>query len=157
MMYRRRFNNIILEINGPAIDYRIHLRLARYGHMGYLNRTLVIYKKVTTSAINSSSKFISELYWEALKEHFNVTEYRCEVKHSICHFISSIICSKLLGKKWHSLSYWFYKIKHESPFNIWVLLLFGITGTFTRILFASMRSVLKKFQITQPLSILFIR
>ena len=69
MLYCARVKNEILAIEGPFIDYRIHLRFARQGQLGFTNQAHVIYRVGSaTSMISNQHEKVRKLYLAALME-----------------------------------------------------------------------------------------
>lgn len=69
LFYRAAFKSAITGIEGDFLDYRIHLRLAQRGSLGYLNQVLVAYRLgVETSALANIPDTVKKLYWEAIVE-----------------------------------------------------------------------------------------
>lgn len=69
MMYRAVIKKAILAIEGPCIDYRIHLRLAQHGLLGYTNQAHVAYRVgSTTSMISNQHEKVRRFYLAALED-----------------------------------------------------------------------------------------
>ncbi len=67
LLYRREFAEAVTGPAPPFIDYTIHLRLAKSGPLGYVNRAGVVYRLHTsTSMILNANEHTRELYWQAL-------------------------------------------------------------------------------------------
>ena len=67
LLYRREFAEAVTGPTPPFIDYMIHLRLAKSGSLGYVNRPGVVYRlQTSTSMIMNANEHTRELYWQAL-------------------------------------------------------------------------------------------
>ena len=67
LFYRRQASAAVMDPTPPFIDYLMHLRLAQFGPLGYVNRPYVVYRVGTsTSMIVRDNAHTRELYWEAL-------------------------------------------------------------------------------------------
>lgn len=67
LLFRASQRHLLLEIGEQFIDYRIHLRLARHGLLGYLNQPLTAYRAGSSSSIiTHANDQIRECYWQAL-------------------------------------------------------------------------------------------
>lgn len=67
MLYRASLREELLKLPPLFLDYRIHLRHARHGAIGYLNQALVAYRvNSTSSIIVHANDIVRRLYWEAL-------------------------------------------------------------------------------------------
>lgn len=69
LLYHSKYKKNILEITENFIDYRIHIRLALHGNLGYLNDTLTVYRfKSATSVLISHNDLVIRLFFEALRD-----------------------------------------------------------------------------------------
>ncbi|WP_295448961.1 glycosyltransferase [uncultured Thiodictyon sp.] len=67
VLYRAVLREVVLALPAPFIDYRMHLRFARSGAVGYLNRALVGYRVGSTSSmVMNAGDQVRQLYWDAL-------------------------------------------------------------------------------------------
>lgn len=67
LLYRSEYARAITELVPPFIDYLMHLRLAAFGSLAYINRPCVIYRMhSSTSMIVNANEHTRQLYWEAL-------------------------------------------------------------------------------------------
>ncbi len=67
LLYRRHFTSAVTDLSPPFIDYLMHLRLAKCGILGYMNRPGVLYRQQSsTSMIVNANEHTRELYWQAL-------------------------------------------------------------------------------------------
>lgn len=67
LVYRARLRNELLSWPHDFIDYRIHLHLAEFGDIAYINSPLVAYRVNSSSSILANQKeHVRERYWEAI-------------------------------------------------------------------------------------------
>jgi len=67
MLYRASLRENLLALPTPFLDYRVHLRHAQHGAIGYLNQVLVGYRVNSSSSILvHANAMVRRLYWEAL-------------------------------------------------------------------------------------------
>jgi glycosyltransferase involved in cell wall biosynthesis len=55
MVYRSEYRGNILEMQPPYVDYRIHIKLAEFGKLGFLNQMLVAYRRNAVGSIMANS------------------------------------------------------------------------------------------------------
>ncbi|MDG4551369.1 MAG: glycosyltransferase [Candidatus Contendobacter sp.] len=123
MLYRASLRDQILEIEEPFIDYRIHLRHARYGTLAYLNEAFVVYRVASsTSMIFHLNENVRELYWESLND--------VPINHIVLHdlglgmaeFLRMIIFRSIRLKSWSLIQKWWPRIFIGSPFGRWKMI-----------------------------------
>lgn len=69
LLYRQKAREVILDIQPPFIDYRIHLRLAALGKLGFVNQMLVAYRVgAEGSMIATANDAVRHAYNEAISE-----------------------------------------------------------------------------------------
>lgn len=67
MLFRASAKHLLLAINEPFIDYRIHLRLARTGYLAIIADPLVVYRVGTsTSMATHDESKVHRMYWQAI-------------------------------------------------------------------------------------------
>lgn len=77
IVYRGQYGKEILNMKTPFIDYQIHLRLAKFGKLGFLNEMLTAYRlNAVNSVMQKSGHIVSRLFEDAVVEEL-VTEKVC--------------------------------------------------------------------------------
>jgi len=116
LLYRRDLRNSILEISGEFIDYRMHLRLAKLGKLGYVNQMLVGYRvNSTTSMISNIPNKVRQLYWEALLD-IGVDYVRPMTQaKNIAGFLGGVLRHYILKYDLPNAIAWLRKIVNECP------------------------------------------
>jgi glycosyltransferase involved in cell wall biosynthesis len=67
MLYRATQKKVILDFDGPFIDYRIHLNFARIGELGFINAAAVVYRLGSLhSMVRTTPGLVLNLYFDAL-------------------------------------------------------------------------------------------
>lgn len=118
LLYRATLKPLITEIPGEFIDYRIHLRLAKRGRLGYVNRALVGYRVGSaTSMILRMPDKVRELYWDALRE----AEGCAGVIDARACFWADVLHARGLATAWE----WASRIRREYPEDATKILLRG--------------------------------
>lgn len=116
MLYRATLKKNILAIPLPFIDYRIHLRHARQGHIGYINKALVKYRVNSSSSILvHANDVVRELYWEALLDVPRSMVSDKAFAGGIAEFGRSVFFSSLKKRDLSLMRKWFPEIMKVSP------------------------------------------
>jgi glycosyltransferase involved in cell wall biosynthesis len=69
LLYRASLRELVCGIEGEFVDYRVHLRLASRGTLGYIDRPLSAYRwRSTTSMTRHMTDLVHLGYWQALSE-----------------------------------------------------------------------------------------
>lgn len=120
MLYRASLRNKILEIEEPFIDYRIHLRHARYGELAYLNEALVVYRVASsTSMVVHLNDYVRELYWEALRD---VPQDHIDIRYlglGMAEFLRMIIFRSIRFRTGALVQKWWPRVLADAPFGRW--------------------------------------
>ena len=139
MMYRADLRGTLVGIVGEFIDYRMHLRLSRFGDLGFVNRHLVVYRTgVAASMSASASDKVRALYWESLCDSAIADLPAKSLVAGKSSLIAVIICDSLRrGRASYALS-WSKRAWRESTGQGWSVLL-GTTRVVTSLLGRSIR------------------
>lgn len=77
LLYRAKFGESIRGWPPKFIDYRIHLNLAHFGQLAYLNSSYVAYRVNSVgSMLVNQDELVRKLYWAAIHEAFGLTNNR---------------------------------------------------------------------------------
>lgn len=99
LVYRASARQSILDIPEPFLDYRIHLKLAAHGDMGYVNCALVGYRVASATSMSTlQSARVSELYWQALSSVTNSSAVRRDLASGMAYFVF-ISCWNLVSSR----------------------------------------------------------
>lgn len=127
LVYRSKNKDAILSIAGGFIDYRIHIRLARRGMLGYLNQVLVCYRAaVANSMVNTIPNVVRELYWEALLDEDAEFVGQGPLSGAMSYFYSDIVYAALRRGHIGQVVSWGKRIVQESPTKSVPVLCWGI-------------------------------
>lgn len=97
LLYRREGKQVLLEISGEFIDYRIYVRLASLGSFVYLNQPLMGYRwMVANSMTSTGSDSIYERYLHAIEDASSLGASQAAINLCVRRFCRSIIYSALL-------------------------------------------------------------
>lgn len=99
IMYRTKYlENIVCLEN--LLDYSIHLTLANYGCIGYLNELLSYYRiNVSGSLTKDYSSMVHEKYWDVIKNGKFINIILFDKVLCICDFFSRILMALILTRK----------------------------------------------------------
>jgi glycosyltransferase involved in cell wall biosynthesis len=124
-MYRSICKHLLLEIDGPYLDFHWHILLTSHGDLGYINKTLLVYRKnSTTSIIQSNRQMVLELYWRAIVCAGAIGAKREAFLRGIVHFYNELVFSALVRGEPKEIWWWGHKILKECPdASIFTLLL----------------------------------
>lgn len=111
VLYHARFKGAVLEIAEEFIDYRMHIRLARRGKLGYINRHMVCYRKdSSTSMLKNASEKVLRLYWQALRD----TGRDAAGRHQgMARFLATVVSSKIGAWRFEQAIQWGRLIRKE--------------------------------------------
>lgn len=110
MMYRKDFFKVINEIEGDFIDYEIHIRLANFGLLGYINHCFTAYTvNYSESILRKQSKKISDLYFKS----FLAIDCKIVNKFFIAKVIARELAVNLYLNKMKNLNFRVDQIKNK--------------------------------------------
>lgn len=67
MFFRASAKHLLLAVHEPFIDFRIHLRLARMGHLAVISESFVVYRvNSPTSMLARDESNVRHMYWQAI-------------------------------------------------------------------------------------------
>jgi glycosyltransferase involved in cell wall biosynthesis len=133
MMFRSSLRQTILDIDGPVLDYAIHLRLARSGLLTQLQEPLVGYRVNSIgSMVAQENDLVRALYWAAIMDVPRELVTDDDFAHGIADFFRRVILRAVRMKRWGLLSAWAPQVFDASPYgHIRTLLL--VAGSILRI------------------------
>ena len=118
LVYRAEFKDAVLGIPGAFIDYRIHLRLARRGKLGYLNQALVCYRVAgANSMVNSVPDLVRQWYWQALLDAEVRTASAYALRGAMSHFFGGIATAAIVHGQLAQAARWMRRIVREAPLS----------------------------------------
>lgn len=133
LVYRSLLREKILPSQGNFIDYRVHLRCSLYGNLGYINKVLVGYRRMSTGIASGSSVMVRDLYWEALSEIYRIDKKTPQLKSAISDFMASIICVSLRSGNFKQISAWRKIVRRDAKLASNQILFFGLIKAIKKI------------------------
>jgi glycosyltransferase involved in cell wall biosynthesis len=114
MLYRGEFKSAITNLSGSFIDYRMHLRLSRYGKLGYVNRDLVAYRSGTsTSMIKHVPYKVNDMYWEAITDPEILQHFETSSESAQIYFYAHILYNAIRKNRLPYARHWAARIRTE--------------------------------------------
>jgi glycosyltransferase involved in cell wall biosynthesis len=114
MLYRAEFKDVITDLSGSFIDYRIHLRLSRRGKLGYLNKDLVAYRSGTSTSMIKHVPFkVNDMYWEAITDPEITPKFGASSMSAQVHFYAYILYNAVRKNRLPYARHWTNRIWAE--------------------------------------------
>lgn len=99
LMYRSCCSGDILAWSADFVDYKIHIKLAFSGLLGYINFPYVVYRVNTHGSMSANSgAHIRECYWEALRSALSVVKDRSLARSALSEFLAAILAWSLTAR-----------------------------------------------------------
>lgn len=116
LLYRASLKHELLGMPPPFLDYRIALRLARHGRIGYLNGALTIYRSASSTSVTThANEVVRTCYWESI----------CDVPRHLCsphalaacmaEFMRAILLRSLRERSLAPVTVWWPRILAATP------------------------------------------
>lgn len=118
MMFRASLRQMILDIDGPALDYRIHLGLARSGYLAQLADPLAVYRVNSIgSTVAQANDFVRELYWEAIQSVPRELVSDDDYAHGLADFLRRIFFRAVRTRDMSLYRTWATRVYAASPYG----------------------------------------
>ncbi len=115
-LYRASLRENVLALPTPFLDYRVHLRHARHGAVGYLNQVLVAYRVGSSSSmVVHANDLVRRLYWEALLDVPRGSVNEDDLARAMAGFVRSVLLRSIRTKDVFMLRRWLPVIMAASP------------------------------------------
>ncbi|GGC83848.1 glycosyltransferase [Undibacterium terreum] len=96
LMYRAQCKHIYLQEQGQVLDFHAHVLLASQGDLGYVNKSLVVYRLNSTSSMTTARRdLLMELYWKGILSAWKLGADEKALRHCMIGFYRSLIRSAL--------------------------------------------------------------
>ncbi|MGA9854231.1 MAG: glycosyltransferase [Gammaproteobacteria bacterium] len=121
MVFRSALKTTLLNIDGPFIDYRMHLRHARAGYLAQLEQPMVGYRVNSVGAMTSttaSNDIVRKLYWDAILDVPRHLVTDDDFAHGITDFLRRVISHALRTQRWRLLREWVPTVFKASPYGV---------------------------------------
>ncbi len=118
MMFRASLRQAILDIEGPVLDYAIHMRLACSGFLAQLPGPLVAYRVNSTgSMVSHQNDAVRALYWSAILNVPRELVTDGDFAHGIANFLRRVILRAASTRRWSMLQAWAPRVFEVSPYG----------------------------------------
>jgi len=118
VLFRAACRQAWLQVDGPQIDYRVHLWHARQGFLGHLAEPLAAYRVgVAGSMVASMNARVRELYWEAIQSVPRDLVGDDDYVHGIADFLRRLAFRATRTRDAALLRQWTPQILRASPYG----------------------------------------
>lgn len=137
MLFRSKAKALLLEINEPFIDYRIHLRLAREGNLALIGDAFAVYRLNTaTSMLANDNPAVRLMYWQAILDVPRNLISDTVFTRALANFSCQVVYRAVRSRNLALTAQWWPEIKQATPY--------GTVRTQLFILFEGFRVALKR-------------
>lgn len=116
LLYRSACKYKLLDFVGEALDFQYHLTLASQGHLGFINRALVIYRKGSAgSMVSSNVQIVLARYWQAIVFATTLTADDESIEKCASRFYRDLIFSALVRGRPMAIKGWGARMIRDCP------------------------------------------
>jgi len=157
VVYRATSRDALLEIDVPAIDYRVHLLLARTGFITQVAEPLTIYRVGSIgSMVEQGNDHVRQLYWEAIMSVPRELVSDRDLTHGIADFLRRVIFRTLRLRHFGLLREWMPIAFAASPYGV-IRTSFLVAGSIVRIAYKELIGRARKDAQGRPIKVLYRR
>lgn len=118
MVFRASLRHVLLELESIFIDYKVHLRLARFGFLAQLPEPLTAYRENSIGSMTSKSNdLVRSLYWDAIMDVPRELVTDDDLAHGVADFFKRVISRSLREKRWDLVREWAPQVFNASPYG----------------------------------------
>lgn len=118
VLFRSAGRDAWLEVEGPQIDYRVHLWHARNGLLAHIGEPLTAYRVgVAGSMVSGMNEHVRELYWEAIRSVPRERISDLDYARGIADFLRRVAFRSLSRRNPGLFLAWQRKTLSEAPFG----------------------------------------
>lgn len=128
LLYRASRKDVILGFLNPFIDYRIHLNLAKFGPLGFINAAYTVYRLGSEhSMVRTTPALVQNLYFESLTSALSDPAVSSSVRsQALLNFWRAIVVECLAKRRYAWGWEWAGKIGAVLPGNATGILMLGV-------------------------------
>lgn len=137
-LLRRSLKYDWLALQGPLLDYQVHLLHATKGDPAHIGKPLVAYRVATPgSLVTTRSRYVRELYWQAIQSvpRDRLTSIDCA--SGLADFYCRVLFSSIRNQECSLAAKWWSPLRAASPY--------GSVNTVALVLLKFVRSAAKLF------------
>lgn len=119
MLFRTSLRDAILDIDGPVLDFGVHLRHARIGPIAQLATTLVAYRmNSSVSMVAHANDQVRTLYWDAIMAvpRDRVTDN--DFAYGVADFLRRVVMRAIRMRRWDLVREWAPRVFAASPYGV---------------------------------------
>ena len=121
VLFRGNGRHAWLDVDGPQIDYRVHLWHARHGWLGHLGEPLAAYRvAVSGSMVAAMNDRVRELYWEAIQSVPRERVDDGDYARGIADFLRRVFFRALRTRDWSLFHRWRGGAADAAPRGAWL-------------------------------------
>lgn len=118
MFFRSKAKTLLLEINEPFIDYRIHLRLARNGNLALIGEAFAVYRLNTaTSMLANENPAVRLMYWQAILDVPRNLISDVIFARALANFSCQVLYRAVRTRNLALTAQWWPEIKRTTPYG----------------------------------------
>lgn len=134
MIFRAELKHLLLEIEEPFIDYRVHLRFAREGLLSLIDAPLSVYRMNTATSMMASDRTgVRRMYWEAVMDVPRDLISDRDFAYAIANFCCQVIYRSIRAASIRLLLEWLPVIRTAFPYGD-ITMIMMISGEALRIM-----------------------
>jgi len=143
MLYRASCRGVVLGIEGPFIDYRMHLGFARQGGLGFDHRVGVVYRHGSEhSMVQKVPEIVRELYFDAVNSVLLDPRVSDVVRRRVLvHFLADIMFGSMVQLRLRSTLLWCGRIRERHPRDYRRAVLGAVGGSLWKLIRAVARKL----------------
>ncbi len=147
MVYRNQYKDILLGFEGPFIDYKMHLHLARKGDLFMLPGAFVAYRWASPqSMVQRTPGKVQQWYWEAMVSVLQCSEVSHAVRcNALAHYWGMAASEFLIKGRWAWSQHWAKEIAQVFPNELNHVYWRGWRFAITRLVRLSMAALGRKW------------
>lgn len=155
LLYRASFAEKILALQGPLLDYKIHLLLSTHGILGYLGDALVVYRvNSSTSMLANQNDHVRDLYWASLSEFGQMLESPVDLSKGYGEFMRAIFFRSIRMRSSRLIRVWWPRIIRQAPAGRFRLLLQALSAI-VRATTRELADILSRRLLNNPVKVLY--
>jgi len=107
LLYRASAKSAVLGMDAPFIDYRVHVRLSKFGALGYLNQALVGHRwRTPGSMIRTEPVGVYSGHLDAFREAADIGAAAADLRGAIGRFWGKLLVRSIIARRWGDIFRW---------------------------------------------------
>jgi len=118
VLFRAAGKKAWIDLQGPLIDYRVHLLHARSGFLAQLAQPLTVYRiNSEGSMVSGSNEQVRQLYWEAIGSVPRNLVTENDLACGLADFLKRVVFRAVRTRKWALVRKWAPEVFGSSPYG----------------------------------------